>query len=352
MSEQESCDEDSTFYFESDHLALRGHPDYTNMLRTIAALEVQRTRLLQQIDELELAKQRYLDDPDLLLKKLRNNEAIIAPNYMTIEKLPEIKTNLDILPNIDIKVKEEPDFDIKPTTVRGRVVDQSKPETFNQLWSCEEQRRLEELLIEYPAEAIESRRYVKIAKALGNRTPQQVCSRVQKYFQKLHDAGLPIPGRRPKNRRGGQSKTKHFFRPTTFFPAFNVPVHMPDDDFSLDDLQTATSPQPIETRNNSIETVPEASAPCPVFHSKEDRERVLKILNKVKEEKMNTPEGYNPDPLAPLCEKCRVSAISRLIWRCNTCYMYLNQCSDCVVSQVLSQNFEHLTHDVVTEGDL
>ncbi|XP_036215338.2 ZZ-type zinc finger-containing protein 3 [Bactrocera oleae] len=353
MNESDSCEEDNTFYFESDHLALRGNADYTNMLRTIAVLEVQRMRVHKQLEELELAKQRYLNDPELLLQKLRNNEEIIAPNYMTIEKLPEITTNLDLLPPVDINIKEEPDSDTKPATVRGRVVDESKPETFNQLWSCEEQRRLEELLIEYPAEAIESRRYVKIAKALGNRTPQQVCSRVQKYFQKLHDAGLPIPGRRPKNRRGGQSKAKHFFRPTTFFPAFNVPVHMPEDDFLMGDLQTSSSSLPTDTRKVSTETLlKDAIANGIEVQNDDDRERVIKILTIIKDEKLKTPEGYNPDPLAAMCETCCVSAISRLHWRCNTCYRYLNQCSDCIVTQLLAHNFEHLSHDVVTESDL
>lgn len=221
------------------------------------------------------------------------------------------------------------------------------------MWSCEEQRRLEELLIEYPAEAIESRRYVKIAKALGNRTPQQVCSRVQKYFQKLHDAGLPIPGRRPKNRRGGQSKAKHFFRPTTFFPAFNVPVHMPEDDFLMGDLQTSSSSLPTDTRKVSTETLlKDAIANGIEVQNDDDRERVIKILTIIKDEKLKTPEGYNPDPLAAMCETCCVSAISRLHWRCNTCYRYLNQCSDCIVTQLLAHNFEHLSHDVVTESDL
>jgi hypothetical protein len=36
------------------------------------------------------------------------------------------------------------------------------------LWTAEEQRRLEELLIEYPPEEVESRRWQKIAAALGN----------------------------------------------------------------------------------------------------------------------------------------------------------------------------------------
>lgn len=51
--------------------------------------------------------------------------------------------------------------------VRGRAFDESKPETFNQLWTVEEQRRLEELLVEYPPEEVEMRRWTKIANALG-----------------------------------------------------------------------------------------------------------------------------------------------------------------------------------------
>ena len=77
----------------------------------------------------------------------------------------------------------------------------------------------------YPPEAVERRRYEKVAKALGTRTPQQVgggggggggglfdawlcgcdwrwfllqvASHVQKYFIKLAKAGLPVPGRMP-----------------------------------------------------------------------------------------------------------------------------------------------------------
>jgi hypothetical protein len=38
---------------------------------------------------------------------------------------------------------------------------------FLKLWTAEEQRRLEELLVEYPSEAVETRRWQKIATALG-----------------------------------------------------------------------------------------------------------------------------------------------------------------------------------------
>lgn len=71
------------------------------------------------------------------------------------------------------------------------MADDSKPRTFNQLWTPEEQviyadnfvhvwssvvlkAKLEELLELYPPEEVESRRWEKIASALGNRTVKQV----------------------------------------------------------------------------------------------------------------------------------------------------------------------------------
>lgn len=95
--------------------------------------------------------------------------------------------------------------------------------------------------MEYPPEPIEMRRFAKIAKALGNRTPRQVASRLQKYFQKLHAAGLPVPGRVPRNARSYISTRKHrmfkhMTRPTTFFPSNYVPVNITDDDDSKTNL--------------------------------------------------------------------------------------------------------------------
>lgn len=79
------------------------------------------------------------------------------------------------------------------------------------------------------------RRFTKIAKALGNRTPRQVASRLQKYFQKLYAAGLPVPGRIPRNSKAYISTRKNrlvnqMIRPTTFFPSNYVPVTMTEDD--------------------------------------------------------------------------------------------------------------------------
>lgn len=49
-----------------------------------------------------------------------------------------------------------------------------KPVKVNQYWTAEEQKQLEELLVKFPPEEIESRRWEKIANCLENRTPIQV----------------------------------------------------------------------------------------------------------------------------------------------------------------------------------
>lgn len=78
------------------------------------------------------------------------------------------------------------------------------------------------------------RRFAKIARALGNRTTKQVASRLQKFFKKLHSAGMAVPGRIPKSNRSYISKAnrihKQALRPTTFFPANQVPFTIVEDD--------------------------------------------------------------------------------------------------------------------------
>lgn len=76
-------------------------------------------------------------------------------------------------------------------------------------------------------------RFAKIARALGNRTTKQVASRLQKFFKKLHSAGMPVPGRVPKSQRTQLTKSARMLRigkPTTFFPANYVPVNITEDD--------------------------------------------------------------------------------------------------------------------------
>lgn len=81
------------------------------------------------------------------------------------------------------------------TGSNGKRPSKPKPETYKQAWSDSEQHLLERLLKEIPDG--EKNRWVKISKAMGGRrTPRQVASRVQKYFEKLKRFGLDITDRK------------------------------------------------------------------------------------------------------------------------------------------------------------
>lgn len=244
------------FFFESDHLALRGNADYTSVLRTIAILQTQRIQVTRDIDRLATAEKEALDDPEEFVKQLVAGK-LNMPGAVTAAEVSSVyfgsfNVLLELnrmfffqLPKINFEkygvaipefVEDEPKAaEAADMTVRGRLFDQTKPETFNQLWTCDEQKRLEELLIEYPPEPVEMRRFAKIARALGNRTKRQVASRLQKYFKKLHSAGMPVPGRIPKSHRVNTARlariNKQALRPTTFFPANHVPFAITEDDY-------------------------------------------------------------------------------------------------------------------------
>lgn len=70
----ESDTENEEFFFESDHLALRGNSDYTAVLRTIAILQTQRIQVTKDIDVLATAERQALADPELFVQKLSKGE--------------------------------------------------------------------------------------------------------------------------------------------------------------------------------------------------------------------------------------------------------------------------------------
>uniref|UniRef100_H2Y8R5 Uncharacterized protein n=1 Tax=Ciona savignyi TaxID=51511 RepID=H2Y8R5_CIOSA len=128
--------------------------------------------------------------------------------------------------------KEQPS-----TSSENNQPNKTRAESFKKSWTVEEQRKLEELLVKYPQEAVEFNRFRKIAAELQGRTPLQVQSRVQKYFIKLAKAGFTIPGRMPRLERMVSAKPKrlhkHRSHPqtaltkmSTFFSNFHVPVRM------------------------------------------------------------------------------------------------------------------------------
>lgn len=233
---------DEPFYFESDTLALRNNTDYSSLLKTLILLEAQRIKACQDLEKLIDMKETALKDPIAFVNTIKSNDSktMQLPTRQKVYVLPEIDWNkyyscvdVDDLENIRNQnagrtqsLRQTNKLIEGSITSSGRPVrttqssnlqraSNSKPSepkgsaNYNKAWSVEEQRTLEELLIEFPPEDNEAARWRKIATKLGTRTPLQVQSHCQKYFIKLAKAGLPIPGRMPNmktyvTKRGGR----------------------------------------------------------------------------------------------------------------------------------------------------
>ncbi|XP_055911911.1 ZZ-type zinc finger-containing protein 3 [Eupeodes corollae] len=325
---------DWVFNFESDHLALRGNREYSRMLRTIALLNAQKIQIHNDIENLVQSKNKYLHDPSGFVNDIFEDK-FVSPEYRCIAEIQEIgSTKVEHFTENDMESKL-----MKDVKVRGRVFDQTKPETFNQLWTCEEQRRLEQLLIEYPVEPVEMRRFAKIAHALGNRTAQQVASRVQKFFKKLHSVGMPVPGRIPKNKKSVFPRSKHFYknlyRRSTFFPAHDVPVNIPDDEIMGEEFYNCNNS--LSYNKSSFST-----------SSAVEKENFLNILNEIRKEKATqSTEEFKYQSHSEKCENCLEPTSFEARWICNTCCCYISLCGDCIVHQLMTKTFSHISHEVI-----
>ncbi|KAH8990935.1 hypothetical protein EDB86DRAFT_2831045 [Lactarius hatsudake] len=88
-----------------------------------------------------------------------------------------------------LQTNQRPEPNICPPAAANSKKEKPKSETYKQAWSISEQHLLERLLTEIPDG--EKNRWSKISKAMGGRrTPRQVASRVQKYFEKLKLFGV------------------------------------------------------------------------------------------------------------------------------------------------------------------
>lgn len=103
--DEESEDEDNSdnedFYFESDHLALRGNPDYRSVLRTIVILEAQRIEAAKHIDRIAQVKIRAMQDPEEFIKVLAMGDHLDLPGPINIQnvRFSIQMSKLDILLN-------------------------------------------------------------------------------------------------------------------------------------------------------------------------------------------------------------------------------------------------------------
>ena len=285
---------DGPFYFESDHVALKDNDDYRRLVRAFVLLESQRTAALRDVDVLLKLQQQALRDPlDFAHQLRRGCLKAQFPRPRTIAELPTVawerytddveavlaslggavhstrqKQKRQLMSGIrdSARIMCPASSSASTTTTTSASASASissrstmngcvsseprrhRPATFNQPWTVDEQRLLEQLLEQYPPERFEARRFAKIAARLPGRTTQQVTSRVQKYFIKLAKAGLPVPGRMPNLAAYGgrwcagrfhghhQRHNHYYFRASTFLTSYAPPVYMSDDDDDDEDV--------------------------------------------------------------------------------------------------------------------
>ncbi|XP_065067950.1 ZZ-type zinc finger-containing protein 3-like isoform X2 [Rhopilema esculentum] len=359
------------FYFESDHLAFKHNKDYKNMLKTLIVLEAARMDSVKDLEKLHLWKEKALKDPISFIEALQSKNPPQLPERRQIIGLPnvdwmqyltsadslkyesgnQISTRRSFRTKGDSALEEDrmkPYGNIQEDNesavsdgsqdqqkiIRGRILDESKAMTFNRLWTTEEQEKLEKLLHIYPPEDVEARRWEKIARALGNRTPKQVSSRVQKYFIKLARAGLPIPGRIPHLTTQRKSKMNPVsYRNSTFFPSWKPSVYMNDDDD--DDASSVTTMQSDDTPYPSDE---EAIS----FDLKDSAE--YKELMNLKRLRKEYKEGLFH------CCSCGIKPIKGPRWYCIDCPddVPYNICRECNERNAhIFTNTHSTTHRVV-----
>ncbi|KAJ1171424.1 hypothetical protein NDU88_003286 [Pleurodeles waltl] len=380
QSAEEEDEEPDVYYFESDHVALKHNKDYQKLLQTIAVLESQRIQAVQDLESLSRHQIEALKDPIAFVERLQEKVDLGLPCPQRVVQLPDITWDqyttslgnferefrnpkrptrkvkltfdkgLPVRPKSPVELvkdRDSPAYSVLPVSdgpegstssqtqlIRGRPCDESKPETFNQLWSVEEQKRLEQLLLKFPPEEVESRRWQKIADCLGNRTAKQVASRVQKYFIKLTKAGIPVPGRTPNlylySKKSSSKRqhplNKHLFRPSTFMTSHEPPVYMDED--SQSSFQSRDMDAAAEDDVSDEENIPLACR-----ESAEYKELLeLKRLRKKKLLQFNAEGGF-VHHVGFKCDNCGTEPIQGIRWHCQDCppdraVDFCDSCSD------------------------
>lgn len=110
-------EEENEFYFESDHLALKGNTDYCAFLKTIVILEAQRTKAIEDLDKLMSVQSKAMKDPISFVAQLQNGDLPELPGPQKIAEIPYVdwsKYNITV-----------PDVRMKPQTRHGNVSPQN-----------------------------------------------------------------------------------------------------------------------------------------------------------------------------------------------------------------------------------
>uniref|UniRef100_A0A3B3SBR2 Zinc finger, ZZ-type containing 3 n=1 Tax=Paramormyrops kingsleyae TaxID=1676925 RepID=A0A3B3SBR2_9TELE len=349
-AEEEEDDEDDpdVYYFESDHLALKHNKDYQRLLQTIGVLEAQRTQAILDLEALARHQQQALSDPVDFVERLQKQMVLGLPGPQRVVQLPDIawdqytsglgdferefcdrkrntrrtklifdKVGLPARPKSPLDSKRDgessalytalpssdgPDHSSSSSRsqmIKGRNCDQNKSDTFNQLWTIEEQKKLEQLLLKFPPEEVESRRWQKISTRIFTRLCFQASTKRQHHLN------------------------KHLYRPSTFLTSYEPPVYMDDDDDRSSFYSALQDP-----------TADEDSIPTECRHLPEYKELLeLKKLKKQRLREMHMEHSLTQH-LGYKCDACGVEPIQGMRWHCQDCPQdnavdFCSSCSDC-----------------------
>nr|XP_020447246.1 ZZ-type zinc finger-containing protein 3 isoform X3 [Monopterus albus] len=392
--EEDEEEEPDVYYFESDHLALKHNKEYVyqRLLQTIGVLEAQRTQAILDLETLARHQREALTNPISFVEQLQKRVNLDLPCPQRVVQLPDIawdqytsglgdfereycdkkrKTRhlklifdkgLPVRPKSPLEPKKEGEsstmYSSLPTSdapengrqtqmIRGRICHPNKPDTFNQLWTVEEQKKLEQLLVKFPPEEVESRRWQKIADELGNRTAKQVASRVQKYFIKLTKAGIPVPGRTPNlcmytkksSNKRQHHLNKHLYRPSTFLTSYEPPVYMEEDDERSTYYGSVQEPSADDSDDESV--------PMELRNLPEYKE--LLELKRLKKQKLQEIQEDNARVrhIGYKCDVCGMEPIQGVRWHCQDCppgdsVDFCSNCSDCLFKTETHKPNHHL----------
>ena len=115
------------FYFETDHDALRGNPDYLAVLKTLAILEAQKVQAVKDLETLQDARKNAVNDPLTLVSKLQQGEGLDLPGKQKIAQLPYINWDKYGLASLS----QLATFSIRKPETRGNV-----SSLINQVGAC------------------------------------------------------------------------------------------------------------------------------------------------------------------------------------------------------------------------
>lgn len=120
----DSNEEQNEFYFESDHLALKGNKDYTAFLKTIVILEAQRVQAIKDLDKLMSVRAQALKDPISFVAQLQNGDLPELPGPQKIPEIPYIDWSQYSIALSDGRMR--------PQTRHGHVLPQMQPKKIEQ----------------------------------------------------------------------------------------------------------------------------------------------------------------------------------------------------------------------------